>query len=371
MNASLFSILMHNALLLLFFAIVLHYNKKYKQIANKILSIMFILMGISGFLMALGQLKLITHLFFLDSLLAFAVSPFFFFYFRTFLRNRYSFNKIHLLHLIPFVIQLILWLLIILPLTEEEKNSFLSTSLHNLSFYIIQRDVLMLIIVIIYTFYIVKDIKGYNTRVREEYSYVPHNILNWFYAFVSIFVLCGLLISVTTFIANGIYSNAFVILINILFSSLIFIVILRPEIYMGIGVLAPIKLSRRYTNVISMEQKRILHKKLKHEMEMKQYYLNPKLNLNSLSKKLKSNSSYVSQTINTIEQKSFLDFINFYRVEHAQKLLLTPEYDKYTVEFIAKESGFKSLSAFYNAFKKFAGVTPKEFLKERTRLIDG
>jgi AraC-like DNA-binding protein len=43
-------------------------------------------------------------------------------------------------------------------------------------------------------------------------------------------------------------------------------------------------------------------------------------------------------------------------------LLSSVEFQKLTIEAIAEKAGFYSKSPFYSAFKKHAGMTPKEFV---------
>ncbi|GAA4888112.1 hypothetical protein GCM10023311_09980 [Flaviramulus aquimarinus] len=162
---------------------------------------------------------------------------------------------------------------------------------------------------------------------------------------------------------------------EIVFISIIFIVIafvimltvlLRPEIYRGLGVIAPIQLSKRKakSQALSDIHKRDLFKKLEQHIVAKSPYLNPKLTLRDLAEALKTNANYLSQSINGISEKSFFDYINKYRVEHAKLLLSQPKLiTNYTIESIAYESGFNSKSSFYVAFNKFCGMRPSEYLK--------
>ncbi|MCW5518139.1 AraC family transcriptional regulator [Muriicola sp. Z0-33] len=69
----------------------------------------------------------------------------------------------------------------------------------------------------------------------------------------------------------------------------------------------------------------------------------------------------ISQSINLGLKESFVDFINNYRVD-AFKLAIKKESSKnYTMIGIAENCGFKSSSAFYAAFKKSTGITPKQY----------
>lgn len=90
-------------------------------------------------------------------------------------------------------------------------------------------------------------------------------------------------------------------------------------------------------------------------------YLIPEMSLDFLAKTFNKSGSYISQIINKNIGKSFNDYINVLRVEKSKELLKNPAYYKYTITAIALESGFKSKSSFYNAFKKHAEMTPSEF----------
>ena len=93
-------------------------------------------------------------------------------------------------------------------------------------------------------------------------------------------------------------------------------------------------------------------------------YLNDALTIHSLAAQLKTNRKYLSQLINTEFKKSFVVFINEYRVAEAKALLKSEENKHFTIEAIGYKSGFKSKSAFNSAFKKITGETPSSFLKE-------
>lgn len=99
----------------------------------------------------------------------------------------------------------------------------------------------------------------------------------------------------------------------------------------------------------------------------KKYYLNPKLTLESFAKKLEVNRTYLSQIINQRFEMNFRQLINYYRVIEAHKLLCAEENDNYSIDYIAKEAGFKSLSPFIEAFKKHTGVTPAVYRKKHKK----
>ena len=54
-------------------------------------------------------------------------------------------------------------------------------------------------------------------------------------------------------------------------------------------------------------------------------------------------------------------FINTYKINYANSLILDGYLDKFSIESLSKESGFQSEVTFYRIFKKINGCTPKEF----------
>lgn len=92
--------------------------------------------------------------------------------------------------------------------------------------------------------------------------------------------------------------------------------------------------------------------------EKEHVYLNPRLRLSELAMLLGTNRTYLSQYLNQNCESTFYDFVNDYRIHHA-KLLLHSTDD--TLETIAMNSGFNSLSTFRRAFVQREGMSPIEF----------
>ena len=93
------------------------------------------------------------------------------------------------------------------------------------------------------------------------------------------------------------------------------------------------------------------------------FFLNPDINLYTLSKILDTNTSYLSKVINEYLGKNFSEFLKELRINEAiirigESKLMT----KYSMEGFAHELGFKSKSSFNVAFKKYTGITPSEFI---------
>lgn len=121
---------------------------------------------------------------------------------------------------------------------------------------------------------------------------------------------------------------------------------------------------KKYSSSSLSENDKLNHiEQLKLIMEQQKLYLNSKITLSKVAEMLNVNTAYLSQAINSQLDTRFSDFINSYRIEEAKKLLKNPEYNKYTIEAIAKKAGFQSESAFYKAFRKFTGLSPNKYKK--------
>jgi AraC-like DNA-binding protein len=97
-------------------------------------------------------------------------------------------------------------------------------------------------------------------------------------------------------------------------------------------------------------------------IEEEKKYLDCNLTLNEAAKILNTNTAYLSRIINEQSGMNFNNYINKYRIEEAKKLLDAGKQDSMTFEGIGKSCGFLSRSAFNQAFKKFTGLTPTEYL---------
>ena len=99
-------------------------------------------------------------------------------------------------------------------------------------------------------------------------------------------------------------------------------------------------------------------------MKEQKMFLETGLTLSSLSDKLNIPQKYISQAINQRLKMSFSDYLLKYRLEQAAKDLVNPEYQYMSIEGIAQNAGFASLSRFTKLFKANMGITPGQFQKQ-------
>jgi AraC-like DNA-binding protein len=99
------------------------------------------------------------------------------------------------------------------------------------------------------------------------------------------------------------------------------------------------------------------------ELMKQEIYTDSALNLTNLAKRINQPPYLVSRAINEKLNKTFPELLVSHRIRKAEELLLSPLLKTYTIEGIAYECGFSTLSAFYTAFKKETGKTPSQFKK--------
>ena len=102
-------------------------------------------------------------------------------------------------------------------------------------------------------------------------------------------------------------------------------------------------------------------------METQHPYLNPELKLSDIADTLGVHRNAISACINSQPGCTFSQFINSYRLQHAQKLLL--ETNDMKVSAVGMKSGFANERSFFRSFKAATGVTPKEWKEQQTKGI--
>jgi len=198
--------------------------------------------------------------------------------------------------------------------------------------------------------------KGKAEKVLENQQY--KNQRNWLIYFIVGF--CGvLLFGVIIFIQKNKLSNAYQSLVA------------KNLEVVSSALRKTIKSDRSRDNdsekysksALVEEQKEELLQKIIKAMENDKVFMDFTLSVGSLAGELSTNKTYVSQIINENYGKNFNAFVNEYRIKEARIMLASDEYRHLSIDGIAKSTGFKSISAFNTAFKKYTGLTPSYFLK--------
>lgn len=101
------------------------------------------------------------------------------------------------------------------------------------------------------------------------------------------------------------------------------------------------------------------------KFELSQRFTNQKLTVASVAVQLKTNPTYLTETIKKYKGKNFNAYINELRVHYiCEKIHNQPENLNYKISYLGEQCGFASHSAFATVFKNVTGISPSAFLRE-------
>ncbi|NBV31589.1 MAG: helix-turn-helix domain-containing protein, partial [Bacteroidetes bacterium] len=100
--------------------------------------------------------------------------------------------------------------------------------------------------------------------------------------------------------------------------------------------------------------------KVTEAMEEQKLFKQADLTLADLVSTVDVNEKYISQAISLYGNKSFYQFLHYYRINEARRLLVEAE-DDLQIKEIMFDCGYRSRSTFINAFKEYTGMTPSQF----------
>ena len=110
--------------------------------------------------------------------------------------------------------------------------------------------------------------------------------------------------------------------------------------------------TRRYVEVIAEQVKEIVDRE----------YSNPDLSVNSLADRLALTSNYLSRIFRSTTGETCIEYITKVRMNAAMEMLEHTDKKSYV---IAGETGYKNANYFSAMFKKYTGLSPKEYRERR------
>lgn len=300
----------------------------------------------------------------------FLIGPFLYFYTRSMTSKNFVFKRIHLLHLIPFVIDVTFrnYRFFSHPNIADimrEEGYFISYS------ELRWRYITMDIHVIIYIIAALIILLRYRSELKKIFSSIEKVKLSWLYLVLFGFLPVQIfhLSKLTLAYLNEIWREIFGLSTHIgslLLATIVVVKGLRqPEIFSSIDEK---KTKQKYAKTaLSKETMEQYLKKLTQYMETEKPYLNPSLNVNELAYKLSIPSHYISQILSRRLGQNFYHFVNKYRIEESKRVLADKANNKKTVLEVLYEVGFNSKSTFNTIFKQYTGLTPTQFINSQKK----
>ncbi|MBC8753237.1 helix-turn-helix transcriptional regulator [Kordia sp. YSTF-M3] len=105
------------------------------------------------------------------------------------------------------------------------------------------------------------------------------------------------------------------------------------------------------------------------KFEEKKLFLHKNCTINFVAKKIHTNKTYLSRTLQSHKQKKFVQYITDLRIDYAlSQLKNDATFRKYDIKSIAAELGFNTSESFSKAFKKRTGIYPSFYIKNLNKL---
>ncbi len=301
------------------------------------------------------------NFYFLPIYFSFAFGPLIYLYTVSITESDFKFSKKHLWHFIPVLFQTILY--VFLQCKDYTFRRWFWQEVHLPYTYNIE-FIGSLLSLIIYLLFSLKLVKEYQNWINNQYSEISRINLNWLKLVLGVLAIICFLWIIDTLLRLGwlYYPKHDFSTISLGLSILVLAVgaLLQSNLKkMGFD---RSKISKDHSDAnVAIDQ--LLLGRIKSEMQEKKYFLNPKLTLQIFAKNLNEPSRKLSLHINYGLKKSFIDFVNEYRVEEFKKNIKDKKMSHLTFTGIALESGFNSKSTFNRVFKKITGENPSSFQK--------
>jgi AraC-like DNA-binding protein len=327
--------------------------------------------------------------------------PFFYFYTRGVVEDKFIFNRVDLLHFILPVIQLIGILPFIFTYSFQEKISILEelhrapnqfaefrfnaffTNAQNMWFRTVSFLGYLFAALIRLLIFMRSQKIPFMIMMREQFNF------RWlFYLLFSMFFLpftfIIFLLDVTHFDVGQIIleqkfslTNAGVILLFAVFINLFnnISLLFFPQLLYGIPQIVP-KVQLSNNTIVELDDNshttpyktteyfEELAATLKRYLQEQEPFLNKEFNLQMLSAALTVPQHHLTYCIRYFFNSNFSDLKNSYRIAHFKKLAAIGIPKHLTIDYLIDQSGFKSKSSFYACFSKYEGYNPSTIIRQ-------
>lgn len=320
----------------------------------------------------------------------FLIGPFLYFYIRNTLTDRYSLSKKDWLHFIPTSIAFIGSIPYLLMPFEKKlqiadsiiKNPDVIKVIEVNMFYSMGVSfVLRCVISFLYLIVCIHLLwKLYPSYLKEKQ--IPKNQLIITYRWLIILTSNLLFISVsfillalnssdsdpTTTIKDG---HLIYVIAGLSYSLMSFSLILFPEILYGIPrqIVSITPKKKKIKNKIPAAEDPFyeMYNAILLYIEEEQPFLNPDFSISDIVLHIKAPQNHVSYCITQLMGTKFSKLKSELRIKYALELLKNGSNSLITIEAIGKQSGFKTRSNFYSAFKDETGFTPTEYINNELK----
>lgn len=247
----------------------------------------------------------------------------------------------------------------IMFISGDLPEGFLPAALALLTFTLI---VIWLVSSFVYLVAILRRLTAFRAHIRQLYSDAEERDLRWVDAVMVLLVLIwaagAFSLADENFAGGDVFGDT--VLLALIAGGLLVLNIFAP-----IAPSGPqqdpkedepdLKYAR---SALTSDHAAKLAARLETAMQQDTLYLDPSLSLQKLSRHVGALPNQVSQTLNQQIGASFFDYVSRWRIEASKPQITAGDA---SVLSVALDVGFNSRSAFYKAFKRETGMTPKSY----------
>jgi AraC-like DNA-binding protein len=315
-----------------------------------------------------------------------------------------GFNKLWLLHFLPYVLNMLYFLPFIFS-SGEAKLAMVSQVMQDqtpLDIQIIEN--LKYVHGIIYVALTMRLLQFHSSRLKERFSSIERINLNWLrYLTIGIVAVWAIAIGEHVLSEFGLdlphIGDLTAVAVAVFVYAIGYLGLRQPEVFGGARMptpafglpvlpnalkggrrletpegenqpvdLKPEDTSKYKKSGLTPDRADAILNSLLSIMEEQKPFSRSTLTLQDLSDELRISAHNLSEVINTRLQKNFFDFVNGFRVKEVKRRLEDPQYDHLTILAIAQDVGFNSKSSFNTIFKKLTDTTPSEYRKQARKV---
>jgi AraC-like DNA-binding protein len=350
-----------------FIGVLLLLKRQNDWIANILISSFILINALFIFqiFLFLTNLKFRTpHILYLSAVTIYLYGPLIYFYFKRIVLN-YKFKKWDLLHLLPTVLIVVVFIPVFMLSAEGKLNVMLDVGSFDRRPYLLFTVSTKILSLLVYGYLLLRVYLKSKEQIALFSAALQKWLINLVF-FVEIYVFAYLVYGIIIMKATPNYNDyLFHIQVGIIAVMVLYIgynSYLRPNMF-------AIRIAKSTNSVNKYKKSSLtpsfsaeLKEKLVYLLESEKIYKQNDVSLDFLAEKLETTRHNTSQVINENFNLSFFELINTYRIEEALEILKNDTTKSMNIIDVAYKVGFNNKVSFNKSFKKQLSQTPSQYI---------
>ena len=349
-----------------FIAIVLNLRRRTDRVANGLIGL-FVLMHSFFLIHTTLYVSNFTlnypHTQNMSTFLSFMYGPVLYFYFKRITEN-YKFKKSDLVHLLPTLGFIIVFIPIYTLSSEEKLKVMLGVGQYEAHPYIEYITSIKIASLLVYGYF---TYKLYRKNAKKSAKTSPKKVrLQRTIMIIHTVYAVSYILYAYIFIQNENFKDAASSIQFVAMSFLVlyvgYIAYANPQVLVGTVQAVKKKIVKYKNSGLTPSFSSELKEELVRLLEVEKVYRQNSIKLETIAERLGTTRHNASQVINEHFGLNFFELINKYRVEEAMELLRSNSENLNIID-IAYEVGYNNKVTFNKSFKRFSNLTPSQFMK--------